>query len=267
LITYDSINFGNFFQQYQQIKAGTVNLFLSDLPYGLFDHNRLSDIPDDPRIDLRQLETALHYLLSNNGQAVLFCNLDLMINIKQTFGQYITFKHHHVLQKSMAMPGNPNYPLNDAEYLAVCYRTGAKISDLCFNPFNGNPGKPYSKKNYNLDECKIRRQSKPKFNHNSDGKRHIKTIIPMTSKCNLDKSERAGVDHPFQKPLKLCRQLIRTYSNPGDFICDGFAGSASTLIAAELEKRKYIGFEIDEKYYLEGLGRLEREKCQITLPF
>ena len=80
MITYDSINFGNFFQQYQQIKAGTVNLFLSDLPYGLFDHNRLSDIPDDPRIDLRQLETALHYLLSNNGQAVLFCNLDLMIN-------------------------------------------------------------------------------------------------------------------------------------------------------------------------------------------
>jgi len=268
LIKYNSINYGDFFQEYRHIEAGSVNLYLSDLPYGLFNDTRLSDLPNDTRIDLERLEAALDYLLAkNNGQAVLFCNLDLLIRIRAEFGKYITYKHHHILHKTLSMPGSQFYPLNDAEFLAVCYRTGAKISDLTFNSYNGNPGEPYTKKNYNLDECKIRRQSKPKFNHNGNGKRFIKTIIPMTSKCNLDKSERAGIEHPFQKPLKLCRQLIRTYSNPGDFILDGFAGSGSTLIAAEMEGRKYSGFEIESKFYVESLGRLQREKCKITLPF
>ena len=165
------------------------------------------------------------------------------------------------------MPGNQFYPLNDAEFLAVCYRTGAKISDLVFNPYNGEAGEPYVKKNYNLDECKIRRQSKPGKNVNRSGVRHIKTIIPMQSRCCLPKSERAGISHPFQKPVKLLRTLIRIYSNTDSFICDGFAGSGSTLIAAEMEKRQYTGFEISEKYYLEVLARLERFKSQETLPF
>jgi len=267
LIKYNSINYGDFFQEYRQIEAGSVNLFLSDLPYGLFNDNRLSGLPNDNRIDLERLETCLDYLLTNNGQAVLFCNLDLLIRIKSEFGKHITFKHCHILQKSLAMPGSKFYPLNNAEFLAVCYRTGAKISDLTWNPYNGSKGEPYIKKNYNLDGCKIRLQSKPKSNINESGQRYIKTIIPMQSRCCLPKSERAGISHVFQKPVKLCRQLIRTYSDQGDFVCDGFAGSSSTLIAAEMEGRKYLGFEIDEKFYLEGLGRLEREKCKITLPF
>lgn len=274
MIKYDSINYGNFFELYQQIQPYSVSLFLSDLPYNLFNDNRMSGLPDDSRIDLKRLETALDYLLAeNNGQAILFCDLNLLIRIKTEFGKHITFKHYHVLRKSMAMPGNKYYPLNDCEFLAVCYRNGVKISDLTWNPYNGEAGDPYTKKNYNLDGCKIRRQSKPQNNVNSNGKRHIKTIIPMTiipmtSKCNLDKAERAGIDHPFQKPVKLLRQLIRTYSTPDSgLICDGFAGSGSTLVAAEMEGRKYVGFEIDHKYYLEGLGRVEREKCIITIPF
>jgi len=268
MIKYNSINYGDFFQEYRQIEAGSVNLFLSDLPYNLFDDNRLSSgLPNDQRIDLERLEAVLDYLLAPSATTVLFCNFDLLIDIKQSFGKYLKFKHHHILHKSMAMPGNKFYPLNDAEYLAVCYKTGSKISKLCFNAYNGSKGEPYIKKNYNLDGCKIRRQSKPLKNVNSNGKRHIRTIIPMQSRCCLPKSERAGISHPFQKPVKLCRQLIRAYSNPGDFVLDGYAGSSSTLIAAEMEKRQYIGFEIDHKYYLEGLARLEHEKCKITLPF
>ena len=263
----NTIHLGNFFELYQQLQPGDCNLFLSDLPYNLFDDNRLSGLPNDTRIDLGHLETALDYLLTDNGQAILFCNLDLLIRIKCEFGKHLVFKHHHILHKTLSMPGSQFYPLNDAEFLAVLYRRGVKVSDLTFNPYNGSKGKPYTKKNYDLNGCKIRRQSKPQVNVNESGQRHIKTIIPMTSKCNLDKSERSGIEHPFQKSLKLCRQLIRAYSNPGDFILDGFAGSGSTLIAAHMERRKYIGFEIDHKNYLEGLARLQRFKCQETLPF
>ncbi len=209
----------------------------------------------------------MDYLLTPTGQAVLFCDFDLLTRIKFQWGERIKYKHHHVLIKSAAMPGSKFYPLNDVEYLAVCHRTGSKISDLVFNSYNGDKREAYRKKNYDLDECKLRRQYKPKFNHNESGCRYIRTTIPMRSKCNLPEAERAGVDHPFQKSIQLLRKLIRIFSNPGEFICDGFAGSGSTLIAADMEGRKSVGFEIDDQYYFEALGRLERFKCAITLPF
>lgn len=51
--------------------------------------------------------------------------------------------------------------------------------------------------------------------------------------------------HPFQKPLSLLERLIRIYSNPDDIIFDPFAGSGSTLIAAERQGRRAIGCEND----------------------
>jgi len=165
----------------------------------------------------------------------------------------------------MAMPGNKFYPLNDAEYLAVCYRAGGTTaSQLAFNPYQLS-GTPYVKKNYDLTGCNIRHQHKPESNTNTTGARHIKTVIQMVSKCNLPGDERRDISHPFQKPVKLLRLLIRTYSNPGGFIADGFAGSGSTLIAANMENRPAIGFEIDKKYFDEAAVRLDRELAQGVL--
>lgn len=55
--------------------------------------------------------------------------------------------------------------------------------------------------------------------------------------------------HPTQKPVALGRYLIRTYTNEGDLILDNTCGSGSFLVAAILEKRKFIGIELDENYY------------------
>jgi len=159
----------------------------------------------------------------------------------------------------MAMPGNQLYPLRDAEFLAVCCRTDAKASNLTFYPLeSGLKAAPYVRKNYDLDGCRIRHQNKPKTNINETGKRFIRTVLPMTSKCNLPKWEREGITHPFLKSVDLLRAIIRVYSNPGDLVVDGFAGAASTLIAAEIEGRQSVGFEIDKKYYDEGITRFDR---------
>ena len=43
-----------------------------------------------------------------------------------------------------------------------------------------------------------------------------------------------------QKPLALYRRIIRASSNPGDVVLDLFAGCATTVVAAELEGRKWL---------------------------
>lgn len=54
--------------------------------------------------------------------------------------------------------------------------------------------------------------------------------------------------HPTQKPHELLKWLIRTYSHPGDLVLDTFAGGGNTLIAAGVEGRRCIGIELDPGY-------------------
>lgn len=55
-------------------------------------------------------------------------------------------------------------------------------------------------------------------------------------------NERLG--YPTQKPLKLLQRIINASSNPGDIVFDPFCGCGTTLHAAEIEGRKWIGIDI-----------------------
>lgn len=62
--------------------------------------------------------------------------------------------------------------------------------------------------------------------------------------------------HPCQFPVALAQRLVRALSNPGDIVLDPYAGVASTGIAALLEKRRFIGAELNESYAELGAERL-----------
>lgn len=64
--------------------------------------------------------------------------------------------------------------------------------------------------------------------------------------------------HPTQKSLKLFEALIQKHSNFGDTVLDCFSGSATTAIAAINTGRKFIGSEIDDKYFTASKKRIER---------
>lgn len=46
------------------------------------------------------------------------------------------------------------------------------------------------------------------------------------------------------KPTWAMRQIVSDYSRPGDIVCDPCAGGGTTLLAAKLEGRRYIGCDI-----------------------
>ena len=54
--------------------------------------------------------------------------------------------------------------------------------------------------------------------------------------------------HPTQKPLRVMEWIIDRFTSPNDLILDPFAGSGTTLVAAKMLGRRYIGIEIDPKY-------------------
>lgn len=71
--------------------------------------------------------------------------------------------------------------------------------------------------------------------------------------------------HPNQKPISLIRYLIRTYSNPGDMVFDGYLGSGTTLVAAYQEGRNCIGAELKQQYYRDIVKRFKEQTAQQQL--
>ena len=64
-------------------------------------------------------------------------------------------------------------------------------------------------------------------------------------------------EHPTQKPVDLCRWLIRTYTNPGETVLDATMGSGTTGVASALEGRGFIGIEQEPKYFEISKRRIE----------
>ncbi len=71
--------------------------------------------------------------------------------------------------------------------------------------------------------------------------------------------------HPTQKPVALFEYLIRTYSNEGDLVFDGFAGSFTTAVACGKLNRNFIGCDISEEYCKIGERRLKNIQADMFL--
>ena len=93
-----------------------------------------------------------------------------------------------------------------------------------------------------------------------EGKRYPQSVLDFT---NGDRTSES--DHPTQKPLDLMRYLVRTYSNEGDLVFDGYSGSGTTAAACIKEKRRFIGSELSKEYFDLSVKRLEQIRAKPEL--
>ena len=68
--------------------------------------------------------------------------------------------------------------------------------------------------------------------------------------------------HTTQKPVKLIEYLIKTYTNEGDRVLDFTAGSFTTAIACMNTGRNFVGIELDEKHYEDGVNRVMKHQTE-----
>ena len=72
------------------------------------------------------------------------------------------------------------------------------------------------------------------------------------------------IKHLTRKPVRLISHLIRLFTQEGHIVLDPFFGSGSHAIASLENNRKFIGFEIEKKYFKITQKRIEKRFLEIS---
>ncbi len=83
-------------------------------------------------------------------------------------------------------------------------------------------------------------------------------IPKVTSGANRSSKER--MPHPAQFPIALIDRIVKASSNPNEIVLDPFLGSGTSAIVALSNGRKFVGFEINEKYCDLAVERIKQFK-------
>lgn len=73
----------------------------------------------------------------------------------------------------------------------------------------------------------------------------------------LNPKAKERVGYPTQKPILLLEQIIKLVTDENDIVLDPFMGSGTTLVAAKMLNRRYIGIDISKKAVELAETRLE----------
>lgn len=253
----------DFLREWQEIEDGSVDLILTDPPYGSITRGQ----PWDVQPNFHVLAWEFEQLLKPFGQVVMYCDFATSWAIHQAFQDQFDHRFSWVWQKPSALPPNSTQPANDIEYILVYKRKKVKTGDVTFNLADlKTAGTPYTRpggKGQNKNPVRGNGGNMPDLFENKDGQRFPRSILRFPNAPCMKKAERTS--HPTQKPLAMLEYILRGLSNPDDTILDPFVGSGSTLVACHRTGRKGIGFELNEEYYEMARKRLEQETAQGVL--
>lgn len=73
---------------------------------------------------------------------------------------------------------------------------------------------------------------------------------------------RESWEYPTQKTLALLERIVQIGSNPGDIVLDPFCGTGTALVAAQANRRRWLGCDFSSEAYAISLKRIEAE-CDI----
>ena len=219
--------------------GGKPDLVVLDLPWGATKH------PTDKPIDLAALFDALEFVMRGEGTVLAFCQHPYTV-------QMINAKPDWLRRMLVWDKRRPTGHL-DVQYQELRVHTDLLVMSPDGMPYYKPERKPdpnvKERKGYAGNASKVYGKAKgSQFDGSAD--RWPKSIYSVS----VDAMER-GV-HPFRKPLKLMRQLVRQYCPPGGYVIDPTCGSGATLEACMLEGRPFAGFEIDKPTYEIAVYRL-----------
>lgn len=216
----------------------SVDMVLADPPYGTTQCKWDAIIPLD--LMWRQLKR----IIKQNGAIVMMASQPFTTTLIAS--NIDTFKYCLVWDKVNRITGFLNVkkqPLRRTEDIVIFYR-----KQPVYNPQMVN-GKPY-KTRHGIGSKNYGRQEKTYYE--SDGKRYPQDIIAIKA----DERGTVGRIHPTQKPVALMEYLIKTYTNEDETVLDFSMGSGTTGVACRNLKRRFIGMELDEKYFAVAKKRI-----------
>lgn len=222
-----------------RIETGSVDLVLCDLPYGTTDCAWDTVIPFGPLWE--------HYrrILKPHGAVVLTAAQPFATDLINSARSL--FRYDLVWEKTgpAGFANSHKMPLRAHELILVFYQRLPKYHPQGLVPLD----KPIVKK--------ASQKTAGGVYHHGLGKESVQrfTNYPRSVLHFSNRKERRV--HPTQKPVELMEYLVRTYTDPGDLVVDNCMGSGTTAIACLNSGRRFVGFEMDPKYYDAACQRVD----------
>jgi site-specific DNA-methyltransferase (adenine-specific) len=240
---------GDCLEMMKQIPDGSVDMVLTDPPYGTTACSWDAVIPLEPMWE------QVRRVLTPTGN-VVFTAAQPFSSVLVS-GAFDIFKHASVWVKNR--PTGPqhakNRPMSKHEDVLVFSKgkMGHAIqlgnSRMTYNPIG------VSSAGLKTVTAKGSHSSITGPRPNQVGRVYeAQTGFPHTV-LFFDKEE--SHYHPTQKPVALMEYLIKTYTNEGETVLDFTMGSGTTGVAAKNLNRSFIGIELDETYFNIAKERIE----------
>lgn len=227
---------GDCLEKMKDIESGSVDMILTDPPYGTTACKWDSIIPLEPMWE--QLER----IIKPNGAIVMtasqpFTTTLIASNMKM-------FKYCWVWSKGKAanFASVKHQPLKTHEDVCVFAGTGFYKPQM-------REGALRQKGGYSVNRDAAVVKGAPKKINNLY---YPKSILDFSIAGNKDSRL-----HPTQKPVALMEYLIKTYTNEGETVLDFTMGSGTTGVAAKKLNRSFIGIELDKGYFQIAKDRIE----------
>ena len=226
---------GDCLELMKDIPDGSIDMILCDLPYGTTACKWDTIIPFEP------LWEQYKRIIKDNGAIVLFGSEPFSTELRHS--NLKMFKYDWIWDKVNAFGFlDCKYrPMKSHEIISVFSKGGCSNGSKI--PLKYNPqGLVYrTKQMKNKLKSELLHSNPSKENYTSVATNYPKTIISF-------KKDNGGF-HPTQKPVALLEYLIKTYTNEGETVLDNCMGSGSTGVACINTGRKFIGMEMETKYF------------------
>ena len=223
---------GDCLERMKEIPDGSVDMILTDPPYGTV----WRACKWDSIIPLKPMWEQLKRIIKPNGAIVMTASQPFTTTLISS--NMSMFKYCWVWDKVKPSTGlhAKNMPLRSTEDIAVF-----GLGKIIYNPQMVDKKLRVEDKNDSNGEAFG--GTRVKRNHNNKGKGYPKNLLRLSNANQKDRK------HPTQKPVALMEYLIKTYTNEAETVLDFTMGSGSTGVAAKNLNRKFIGIELDEKYF------------------
>ena len=231
---------GDCLERMKEIESGSVDMILTDPPYGTTACKWDSVIPLEPMWE------RLKRVIKQNGAIVMtasqpFTTTLIASNMKM-------FKYCWVWEKNAG-----------SNFATVKYMPMKEHEDVCvfyaarptYNPqMQERSGSRKGRVTTTIDSGR----SGSVYGTQEGGKRL--NVPELRNPRSIQKFNRERGLHPTQKPVALMEYLIKTYTNECETVLDFTAGSFTTGVAAVNLGRKFIGVEMDQGYFEIGVNRV-----------
>lgn len=238
---------GDCLERMKEIPDGSVDMVLTDPPYGTTACKWDSVIPLEPMWE------QLKRIIKPKGAIVLFGSQPFTSALVMSNPKW--FKYCWIWDKKLGVG-----------HLVVKKRPIQRTEDIVVFGDGGINYYPQMQKR-NKPRSFVKQRGKTVHMNHVQEKRYegVWTHRYPVNILEVSWTNRKDSVHPTQKPAELMAYLVQTYTNKGETVLDFTMGSGTTGVACVQTGRNFIGCEIDQNYFAIAQRRIAEAQAQPSL--